>query len=171
VRQAVFDMLVHAEWGGRAVLDGAVVLDAFAGTGALGLEALSRGAASACFIEWESKALKALRANVAACGAGERAEIVAGDLFGGAFWTAPRAGRVAPDFRMATLVFIDPPYRQGLVPRAVARLQEAGRLVPGALVVAETEVEDDWAPEGGVLAERRHGAARVVVFRASNAAQ
>ncbi len=148
------------------MLDGAVVLDAFAGTGALGLEALSRGAASACFVEWDSKALKALRANVAACGAADRADIVAGDLFGGAFWAAPRAGRVAPAARSASLVFLDPPYRQGLVPRAVARLREAGWLATGALVVAETEVGDDWAPEAGILAERRHGAARVVVFRA-----
>ena len=61
VRQALFDMLMHAEWGGREAIEGAVVLDVFAGTGALGLEALSRGAASACFIENDPAALKALR--------------------------------------------------------------------------------------------------------------
>ena len=72
-------MLMHAEWGGRGVIEGAMVLDVFAGTGALGLEALSRGAASACFIENDAAALKALRANVAACGAEGRVEIVAGD--------------------------------------------------------------------------------------------
>src|SRR3984885_5248694 len=81
MRQALFDMLMHAEWGGRAAVEGAAVLDVFAGTGALGLEALSRGAASACFIESDGNALRALRANVAASGAGDRAQIVAGDVF------------------------------------------------------------------------------------------
>lgn len=158
-------MLLHAEWGGRAAIEGAMVLDAFAGTGALGLEALSRGAVFASFVEWESKALKALRANVAACGAADRTEIVAGDLFGGAFWSPPRAGRAAPAQRAASLVFLDPPYRQGLVPRALARLREAGRLAPDALIVAETEVMDDWLPPEPVLADRRHGAARLLAFR------
>jgi 16S rRNA (guanine966-N2)-methyltransferase len=80
VRQALFDTLMHAEWGGRAVIDGAVVLDVFAGTGALGLEALSRGAASACFIESDARALRALRANIAACKAAHRTEILAVDV-------------------------------------------------------------------------------------------
>ena len=64
VRQALFDMLLHAPWGGRATVEGASVLDAFAGTGALGLEALSRGAADASFIERDRAALAALRANI-----------------------------------------------------------------------------------------------------------
>src|SRR5580698_2435785 len=72
VRQALFDMLMHAPWSGRAVIEGAAVLDVFAGTGALGLEALSRGAATAVFIENDATALKALRTNIAACGAGDR---------------------------------------------------------------------------------------------------
>ena len=75
VRQALFDMLMHAEWGGREAIEGAVVLDVFAGTGALGLEALSRGAASACFIENDPAALKALRTNIAACRAEDRAVV------------------------------------------------------------------------------------------------
>ena len=66
VRQALFDMLLHAPWGGRDRVEGAAVLDAFAGTGALGLEALSRGAATATFIERDRAALAALRANIAA---------------------------------------------------------------------------------------------------------
>src|ERR1700712_107513 len=79
VRQALFDMLMHAEWGGRAAIEGAVVLDVFAGTGALGLEALSRGAASACFIESHAAALRALRVNIAACRAENRTEVLAGN--------------------------------------------------------------------------------------------
>ena len=103
VRQALFDMLMHAEWGGRAAIEGAVVLDVFAGTGALGLEALSRGAASAYFIENDAAALKALRTNVAACKAAARADILAVDalslrvgLKGGTPWYIPRHGSVCP---------------------------------------------------------------------------
>ena len=80
VRQALFDMLMHAEWGGRALVEGAMVLDVFAGTGALGLEALSRGAAHACFIERDRAALRALRTNVATCKAEPQAEVLAVDV-------------------------------------------------------------------------------------------
>src|SRR3954452_21318539 len=79
VRQALFDMLMHAPWAGRGVVEGAVVLDVFAGTGALGLEALSRGAALAVFVERSRPALAALRANIAACRAEDRCEVLAAD--------------------------------------------------------------------------------------------
>src|SRR6185437_3628839 len=72
VRQALFDMLLHAPWGGRALIEDARVLDVFAGTGAFGLEALSRGAAHATFVEHDRAALAALRANIAACRAEKR---------------------------------------------------------------------------------------------------
>ncbi|HQT78718.1 MAG: 16S rRNA (guanine(966)-N(2))-methyltransferase RsmD [Rhodospirillales bacterium 20-64-7] len=162
VRQALFDMLLHAPWGGRAVIEDAVVLDAFAGTGALGLEALSRGAASACFIENDPAALKALRANVTTCGAEGRAAIIAGNLLE----QGARGGAGLPaGLGAAGLVFLDPPYGQDLVPRAVRHLRQTGRIVAGALVVAETAAGETWLPEEPVLAERRHGAARVVIFR------
>src|SRR5438045_779506 len=80
VRQALFDMLAHAPWGGRDVVAGARVLDAFAGTGALGLEALSRGAAHATFFESDPAALAALRANIGALGASALATLIAGDV-------------------------------------------------------------------------------------------
>ncbi|HEX2940869.1 MAG TPA: 16S rRNA (guanine(966)-N(2))-methyltransferase RsmD [Rhodopila sp.] len=166
VRQALFDMLLHAPWGGRAVIEGAVVLDAFAGTGALGLEALSRGAASACFMESDPAALKALRANISACGAQGRAVVLAGDLLQGTERGGPRpaamAGAALP---AAGLVFLDPPYRQDLAPQALRHLRQTGRIAPGALVIAETAAEEAWLPEEPLLAERRHGAARVVIFR------
>jgi 16S rRNA (guanine966-N2)-methyltransferase len=155
VRQALFDMLLHAEWGGRSLIEGASVLDVFAGTGALALEALSRGAASACFIESDPVALKALWANVAACRAEYRTEVLAVDVFAGAL------GRGAAD-----VVFLDPPYGRDLVARALVRLREVGRVAPGALIVAETGADEAWAPEEPLLAERRYGAARLVVFRA-----
>ncbi len=210
LRQALFDMLMHAEWGGRAVIEGAVVLDVFAGTGALGLEALSRGAASACFIENDAAALRALRANVAACKAGDRAIVLAMDAIsvpgigrfaeampmGEAPWHHYRHGSACPgqlsrpgaggggqdkpthddkgNFRAAgvpaALVFLDPPYGQNLVPRAIARLLEVGRIRPDALVVAETGRGENWLPEQPLLAERQQGSARILIFRAGDPA-
>ncbi len=153
VRQALFDMLLHAPWGGRALLEDAVVMDAFAGTGAMGLEALSRGAARSVFIESDPDALRALQANIATCRAGDRCRVVAGDVLG--------VGRG----EAATLAFLDPPYGQGLLPRSVAHLAGAGWLAPGALIVAETGRGDGWLPGADVLAERIYGTARVVVYR------
>jgi 16S rRNA (guanine966-N2)-methyltransferase len=149
VREAIFNVLVHDAAGDR--VQGARVLDLFAGTGALGLEALSRGAAHAHFIERDRAALAALRANVAALGAS--ATVHAGDA------TRPPPG--VP----CGLVFLDPPYGQGLVERALAALEGAGWLAEGALVVAETGRDEALAPWGEVLAERSHGAARVTVMR------
>ena len=147
---------MHAAWGGREIIAGATVLDAFAGTGALGLEALSHGAPRACFVESDPLALKALRANVAACRAQAQASILPTDLF-----ALKRNPRLPP----ASLVFLDPPYGDGRVPRAVAHLRAIGCLSPGALIVAEIARADPWHPEYTVLAERSHGAARLLVFR------
>ncbi|MBN8871880.1 MAG: 16S rRNA (guanine(966)-N(2))-methyltransferase RsmD [Rhodospirillales bacterium] len=156
VRQALFDMLLHAPWGGRAAIEGVVVLDLFAGTGAFGLEALSRGAARATFVEQDRAAILALRHNVAACRAEDRCRIVAGDVLA-----------LAPG-EPAGLVFLDPPYGQDLVPRAVTHLARTGRIAAGALVVAETG--RDEAPSlaeatAELLAERAHGAARLWIWR------
>jgi 16S rRNA (guanine966-N2)-methyltransferase len=167
VRQALFDMLMHAPWGGREVVEGTHVLDVFAGTGALGLEALSRGAASACFIENDAAALRALRANVAACGAEGRVEVVAQDALAAGVGRpgARPAGRSGFAGGAASLVFLDPPYGQDLVPRALEPL--GGWLAPGALIVAETGRDEAWIPEEPVLAERQYGAARMLIFRAN----
>ena len=155
VRQALFDMLMHAPWGGREVVEGALVLDAFAGTGALGLEALSRGAAEAVFFESDPAALVALRANVAACGAGERARVVAGDVLRqGAAPLLPR-----------TLIFLDPPYGQGLVQRSLNILRAQGWLAPGCLVIAEQSTQDPVEKHVALLAQRVHGAALLNVWR------
>jgi 16S rRNA (guanine966-N2)-methyltransferase len=153
MRQAVFDMLVHAPWG-RGRLEGAEVLDAFAGTGAFGLEALSRGAGRASFIEHNRAALAALRANVAACRAEGRSRVIAAD--------ATRPPRGAPH----RLVFLDPPYGRGLVLAAALALREAGWIAPGALLVAELGRDEPAPALGEILAERSHGAARISVWRA-----
>ena len=152
VRQALFDRLMHAPWAGRAAVEGAAVLDVFAGTGAFGLEALSRGAARAVFIERDRPALAALGANIATCDASASCRIVAADAL------RPPSGQPS------TLVFLDPPYGQGLVPRAVAALAASGWLAPGALVLAETGREETLAVEP--VATWEHGAARVVAWRA-----
>ncbi len=154
VRQALFDMIMHAEWGGRALMEGASVLDVFAGTGALGLEALSRGATSACFIESDPAALRALRTNIATCKAADRTEVIAIDAL-----AVPEATR------SAKLSFLDPPYGLNLVPRTLDRLRGGGRIGPGTLIVAEIGRDEGWHPDQPLLAERQHGAARILVFR------
>jgi 16S rRNA (guanine966-N2)-methyltransferase len=174
VRQALFDMLLHAPWGGRAAIDGALVLDAFAGTGALGLEALSRGAAHATFIERDGAALAALRTNIAACGATDRARVIAGDAL-----VPPRAPAGCG------LVFLDPPYERALpagrdgscspygrrskgevsITAILAGLRSAGWIAPNALIVAET-ARDAPNPAGiEPLAARTHGLARIMIWR------
>jgi 16S rRNA (guanine966-N2)-methyltransferase len=178
VRQALFDMLWHAPWAGPEAIEDAVVLDAFAGTGALGLEALSRGAASASFIENDRAALAALRANIATCGEEARCRVLAADA------TKPQRA-----LQPCTLVFLDPPYvtrpapavatRPGrppppppppalpLVDRSLAALTAAGWIAPGALVAAEYGAPPEAPPPGfTLLAARAHGAAHLLVLRA-----
>ena len=192
VRQALFDMLMHADWGGREAIEGAVVLDVFAGTGALGLEALSRGAASACFIENDPAALRALRANIATCKAVNRTAVQAFDVLkiGPAHSSQAVLAGLVPAIRPsivraqmggtgpvmtvragvdepASLIFLDPPYGQDLVPRALSRLRDVGRIRPDALIIAETGRDETWVPEPPILAERQHGAARILIFRAN----
>ena len=152
VRQALFDMLLHAPWAGRESVEGAAVLDAFAGTGALGLEALSRGAATAAFLERDRAALTTLRLNITACGAPERARVLEADTL--------RPPRGTP----CTLVFLDPPYRGELVARGVAALDAAGWLAAGALLVAEIG-RDEPSPFAAPLVSRPHGAARIEAAR------
>ena len=153
LRQALFDMLLHASWAGRDAVEGVAVLDAFAGTGALGLEALSRGAASASFVENDKPALAALRANIAACRAEAQCRVLAADA------TRPPPGTPC------RLVFLDPPYAKDLLPRAVAALHGAGWIAPEALIVAELSRDEPLPVLGALLADRAHGAARITVFR------
>src|SRR5712691_5057413 len=117
-REALFNILSHGNFAASGLpFAGRPVLDAFAGTGALGLEALSRGASAAAFIESEREALGTLRRNVAMLDESERAHIVAGDAT-----RPPRAAFVC------AVAFLDPPYRSGLAPSALAALAAAGWL-------------------------------------------
>ncbi|MDB5416561.1 MAG: rRNA ((966)-N(2))-methyltransferase RsmD [Rubritepida sp.] len=157
-RQALFDMLWHSPWAGREVVEDAIVLDAFAGTGALGLEALSRGAARASFIEKDRAALISLRTNIATCGAEAPGEVqvLAGD-----------ATKPPRPMQAATLVFIDPPYGSGLLGTALEALDKAGWIAPGALLCTELGLRDP-IPETrfAQLADRQHGKARLLILQA-----
>ena len=153
VRQALFDRLMHAPWAGRAVIEDAQVLDVFAGTGALGLEALSRGAAHATFIENGRAALGVLRANIAACRAETRCTVLVADA------RRPPAGPAC------SLLFLDPPYGQDLAAPALAALHDAGWIAPDALIVAEIG-RNDALPRPNPVDDRVQGAARVVIWRA-----
>ncbi len=151
-RQALFDMLMHSPWAEGAIRD-AHVLDVFAGTGAFGLEALSRGAGRASFIENARPALAALRANIAACKAEEMTQVVAADAR-----TPPRG---APH----SVVFLDPPYGKGLVQAALSGLKAAGWMAPTALIIAEVSADEPPPAEAALLADRQFGAARICAWR------
>lgn len=111
-------------------LEGARVLDLYAGSGALGIEALSRGADRACFVERSARALAVLRANLEQLGLGGRAELRAGD----AVRVLRRLGRESLCF---DLVLLDPPYAGDEAPRALRALRETGVLAPDATLVLE----------------------------------
>src|SRR5271167_4881033 len=159
-RQALFNILSHGQLAAEGVpFAGAAVLDAFAGTGALGLEALSRGAAEAVFIERDPEAVSVLRRNVALLGESDRVEIVPGDA------TRPiRAGL------QCAVAFVDPPYRSGLAAAALEALDRAGWLASGALAVVELSAREELVPPAAFtfLDERVYGAARLVFLRRKN---
>jgi 16S rRNA (guanine966-N2)-methyltransferase len=153
LRQAIFDMLLHAPWAGRGLLDGAHILDAFAGTGAMGLEALSRGAGRAVFMERDEAALAALKANIALCRAEARAVIRAVDVL--------HPGRGGPQ----QIIFLDPPYEGGLTQPAIAALRAGGWIVPGSLIIAEYARGAEPVAAECLLASIAHGAGRIEVWR------
>ena len=156
-RQALFNILSHGDFAAAgSPIAGESALDAFAGTGALGIEALSRGAARAAFIETDRGALAALRRNLAALDEEDAADIVAADA------TRPPRAPYA-----CTVAFLDPPYRSGLAGPALAALADAGWLAPRALAVVELAAREDFAAPPGfaMIDERVYGAARLVFLR------
>jgi 16S rRNA (guanine966-N2)-methyltransferase len=160
-REAVFDILAHGAFAPRPVYEDARVLDAFAGTGALGLEALSRGARFASFMERDRAARLALTRVIDAWGETRNSAVVAGDAL-----KPPRAGGPCE------LVFLDPPYGEppygaGTAAPALAALALAGWVAPEALAVVELPARAPFAHPSGfaLLDERRYGAARIVFLR------
>lgn len=155
-REAVFNILMHRFQGQGFTFYDARTLDVFAGTGAMGLEALSRGAGRVTFLEQDGAALRALDANVRAMRADEDTDVVKGDA------TRPPTAPARHE-----LVFLDPPYDRDLLTPALSALARAGWLAPDALCVAEHRFSDDLtAPDGfEVLDERRYGKAKVTFLR------
>ena len=157
-RESVFNILSHGRFAADGdPLTGSIVLDGFAGSGANGLEALSRGAGHAVFMESQAAALNALRANLRTLGEQANATVVHGDCL-----RPPRATAAC------SLVILDPPYRQGLAAPALEALQRAGWIAPDALVAVELmKTEDLHVPAGfEELDTRRYGKAKVVFLRA-----
>jgi 16S rRNA (guanine966-N2)-methyltransferase len=133
------------------------VADLFAGTGALGLEALSRGAAHCTFVERDPAALDVLKHNIGKLAAAGRADV-----------RAQPAENAAPPRRPCHLVLIDPPYGTGLAEKAVERITAPGWLAPGAWVSVELSGEEIVLPAPLALeAERRFGKARILLLHHS----
>lgn len=156
VRESVFNILLHGIDG--LDLDGARVIDLFAGTGALGLEALSRGAAYCLFVEESVEARALIRGNVEAMGLTGQTKIFRRD--------ATSLGPAAPH-QPFELAFLDPPYGKGLAETALVSLREGGWLKPDAIaVVEERATETVTLPAGFAELDRRtYGEAQVVFAR------
>ncbi|MDQ8029333.1 MAG: 16S rRNA (guanine(966)-N(2))-methyltransferase RsmD [Brevundimonas sp.] len=163
-RQAIFNVLEHASWA--EPLAGARVIDLYAGSGALGYEAISRGAAFALFVEIEDEARGAIRENADAWGLMGRTRVhrrSATDL-------GVRPGSAGEAFDIA---FLDPPYRKGLGEQTLARLLEGNWLKPGATVVFERGSDEPEIETPGYerLDARDYGAARVLFLRVKAGAE
>ncbi|MGE3304199.1 MAG: 16S rRNA (guanine(966)-N(2))-methyltransferase RsmD [Hyphomonadaceae bacterium] len=153
-REAVFNILAHAPWSPG--LEGRRVIDLFAGSGAMGLEALSRGAAFALFVETDAAARGAIRANIEALGLFAQTRVHRRDACN--LGLRP-AGLDAP----FDLAFLDPPYGQGLGEIALQRLREGGWITPDALITFECGADETPAHPGFTLQdERAYGAAKAL---------
>jgi 16S rRNA (guanine966-N2)-methyltransferase len=150
-REALFNILEHGRFAASgSPFAGKPVLDVFAGTGALGLEALSRGASHASFIELSPKCVAG---NVARLGETQRSRILQVD-----------GTRPPPAPEAMSVVFLDPPYGAGLGAPALSALRDNGWFAARALAVLEVQAREAFAaPQGFAIAdERRYGAARLI---------
>jgi 16S rRNA (guanine966-N2)-methyltransferase len=150
-RETLFNMLASR----LGSFDGLAVADLFAGSGALGLEALSRGAESCLFVEQDPAAIRALRANIAALRAQPRCEVLASSVL-----------TLGPTKRTYDLLLLDPPYHSGAGAVALDRLTRLGWIAGGTWIALETA--KDESPKVKALAidsERTVGAARLTLLR------
>jgi 16S rRNA (guanine966-N2)-methyltransferase len=155
VRESLFNMLAGGRFGDP--FNQTRVLDLFAGTGALGLEAVSRGATHVTFVDDGRKALSLIRQNVALVGAAALTRILSCD-----------AMRLPTGETPCDLVFLDPPYGKGLGLRALDTAHAQGWIAPGALIVWE-ENSTQLAPPGFVMLDsRRYGDTHVTFLRAAD---
>lgn len=158
VRESIFNILSNGK--PAADLRGAHVLDVFAGTGALGLEAISRGAASVLFVDNNAPALALVKDNAAALSVARQCQTL--KLDADKLAAPPRVLK-----KPAGVAFLDPPYGQGLTAPALLSLSRYGWLDPGAVVVVETESSAPFDPPPGYTAldARTYGAALVTFLK------
>lgn len=159
VREALFSML-------QGELAGAAFLDLFAGSGAVGLEALSRGAARTTFVELAPRHLACLQANVATLGAAPRCQVVRADVYA---WLAGRQGD------LFDIAYADPPYALGAArgyAQALDQLAARGVVKPGGLFLAEMTAQQrpDASPPWELVRDRVYGQTRLAVYRRPGAA-
>jgi 16S rRNA (guanine966-N2)-methyltransferase len=157
VRESIFNILAHGIEG--FTLEEVRVIDLFAGTGALGMEALSRGARFCCFLEEDAGARGIIRANADLCGAIGQTRIWRRD--------ATQLGPCAPQTPYG-LAFCDPPYGKGLGEKALASLVAGRWLAPEAVVVLEEAARCDVGEMGGlsIIDVREYGDTQVRIYRA-----
>ena len=157
-REAIFNVLAHAEWAPD--LDGARVMDVFAGSGALGFEALSRGARFCLFVETDDAARGAIRDNVETFGLFGTTRVHRRD----ATQLGPRPGSQAEAF---DLVFLDPPYRKGLGEKALEALISGNWLSENAIIVFERAADEDDFVTGvwDKINTKIYGAAQVLFLK------
>jgi 16S rRNA (guanine966-N2)-methyltransferase len=153
LRESLFNILLHAY---ADPVSDARVIDLFAGTGALGLEALSRGARFALFVDDSAEGRALVRTNIESLGLAGATRIFRRD--------ATRLGAMPPQDRFS-LAFLDPPYGRGLAPPALAALREGDWLTPGALCIVEENATAGFeAPAGFEILERRDYGDTVLAF-------
>lgn len=152
VRESLFNVLgAYVDW------DGLRVLDLFAGTGALGLEALSRGADHASFVDQGRASLKLLMENIDKLRVSNRTRVLRQD-----------ATRFGPAEAACGLIFLDPPYGKGLGEKALAAAHRSGWIAPGAVVVWE-EAQAQVAPDGfDLLDQRSYGGTVLTILEAAS---
>ena len=154
VRESIFNII-----SGR--LEGANVLDLFAGTGAMGLEALSRGAASVLFVDNSREALDLLKGNIALLNLQKRSKVLKWDIGRNLACLANRPERF-------DLVFLDPPYGRRMVVPALGHLKESGALAHDACLVVEHSTHEDAVPVKAGFAlmdQRRYAKTTVTILR------
>ena len=154
-RQAIFHLLRHKDFKIDFTLEGAAVLDLFAGTGALGIEAISQGARWCLLVDDSADSRALQRENVEALGLTGATRIWRRD----ATDLGPTGPSAGGPFN---LVFLDPPYRKDLIPKALVSLKEGGWLADKALLVAESEASEVIeTPDYTLLDERDYGATKL----------
>jgi len=157
VREAIFNKLTHGllTTSGAPLTD-VHVLDVFAGTGALGFEALSRGALRVAFFENDAATARLIKRNAEHLGAANTVAVIRRD-----------ATKPGPAREPASLVLMDAPYRSGITAAALSALQDGGWIADGAIVVVEVARDEDLVPPPGfeVVDDRRYGAARIIFLR------